>query len=95
MEKDLNALDKQEKKSQLEEEIRMIDESKSKKVDWEEMWNIGYKHMAERNPFLLEQWMSNQTKETNGIKEVRIYNPILRSDFIVCGAKEHGGLEID
>ncbi|MBT3298051.1 hypothetical protein HN385_03940 [archaeon] len=77
MEKSLTTLEKDVKKQEMENEIKLIDNLISKPVDWEQVWDSGYKIMKERNFDLAEQWKINQSLGDS----VLVYDPIIKQQI--------------
>lgn len=83
LEKSLDDNEKEEARKLFEIENEMINVCLSKEVDWQEMWNFGYKHMEERNPELLDKWVKMQSKDG----KVTVYNPFTDTEVNLCKVK--------
>lgn len=64
----------------LEDELNLIEKATQTPVDWQAVWDAGYKQMRERNPNLTDEWTNNQTK--NG--KIIIYDPVKQQDLEIA-----------
>ncbi len=81
VEKQLNEVDREVKKKELETELHLIDSVRSKPVDWQKIWDSGHSHMKERNLCLVGEWVGLQSRDGR----VVVYDPVSRSDVYLAG----------
>ncbi len=79
MEKGLNEMEKDVKKREMEEEVKLIEDLISKPVDWEQVWDSGYQVMKERNPGLVNVWRDYQIHDNNLV----VFDPIKKNNVSI------------